>query len=242
MKTNTRVLVVDDNIAFCENVADILGFKGYEVVSVQDVFKALEAVKENGFDLVLMDIKMPVMNGFKTFKKIKEISPKTPVIMMTAYTAEDIIRKSLCEGAFGILQKPIDFEKLFQIIESSLPNGALIMVVDDDPELCANFVDVLGKKGYKVRTTEDGRKALQMARENNFDIILLDMKLPILNGLETYMAIRDIRPDTVVIIITGYLGEMGDLAQLALEKGAYVCLEKPFDMDRLLELLREIKK
>ena len=235
-----KVLIVDDNIAFCENVADILEMKGYETVSIHDGAKALEVVKEDGFDLVLMDIKMPVMNGVETFKKIKKVAPQIPVIMMSAYAVEDLIREVLREGAFGILQKPLDIEYLFSIMEDTPPDGALILVVDDNPELKANLVDVLGEKGYRVKTAEDGPGAVRKATESKFDIILLDMNLPILNGLETYMHIRNIRPDVVVIIITGYLKEQGDLAQQTLDGGAYVCLEKPLDMDRLLNLLQEI--
>jgi DNA-binding NtrC family response regulator len=187
-----------------------------------------------------MDIKMPVMNGVEAFKKLKEIAPETPVIMMTAYAVEELIQEALREGAFGAFHKPIDFEKLVSSIERALPGGALIMVVDDNRELRANLRDVLTEKGYRVNLAQDGQVAVQMARENNPDVVLLDMKMPAMNGLETYLAIQDIRPDLVVIVITGYLGELGDLAQQAVEKGAYVCLEKPLDMDRLLELLHRL--
>ena len=151
MKKKTRVLIVDDNITFCQNVADILELKGYETVSVHDGAKALEAVKGDGFDLVLMDIKMPIMNGVKTVKKIKKIAPQSPVIMMTAYSVEDLIREALKEGAFGVLHKPLDFEHLFSIMENTHPDGALILVVDDDPALRTNLLDVLSEKGYRVK-------------------------------------------------------------------------------------------
>lgn len=68
----------------------------------------------------------------------------------------------------------------------------------------------------------------------------MDMKLPIMNGLQTYLAIRDIRPGVVTIIMTGYLSETRDSVQQALQKDAYVCLEKPLDMDHLLELLQKV--
>ena len=242
MEAKLKILVVDDNLAFSTNLADILELKGYEVVSVYDGFKALESVKEDGFNLVLMDIKMPVMNGVATFKKIKEITPQIPVVLMTGFSVEDLIKVALKEGAYGVLNKPIKMEKLFSIIENACPNGALIMVVDDDQELCASVKDFLSENGYRVRTVQDGKSAVQMATENNFDIILLDMKLPILNGLETYLAISDFRPDLAMIVITGYLREIGDFAQQAVEKGAYVCLEKPLDMDHLLNTIQKIIK
>ncbi len=102
--------------------------------------------------------------------------------------------------------------------------------------------DVLSKKNYRVSIAHDGNMAIEKAEKNNFDIILLDMNLPALNGLETYLSIRDFRPNVVVIIITGYLKEMDKLVQQALQENAYTCLEKPIDIDRLLSLLVQIKE
>ena len=70
MSEKPRILVVDDNEEFCQNVADILELKDYTVIAAHDGFQAFELVKQNGFDLVLMDVKMPVMDGVETFKKI----------------------------------------------------------------------------------------------------------------------------------------------------------------------------
>jgi two-component system response regulator HydG len=242
MSKKLRILVVDDNPEFCQNLADILQEKGWEVATAYDGFKALESVKQSGFDLVLIDIKMPVMNGVETFKKMKEIAPGTPVIMMSAYAVEELIREALHEEVFGFLKKPVDFEKLYNLIEQATAKGALILLVDDDQQFCANINNILTDKGYRVSIAHDGNMAIEKVWENNFDIILLDMKLPPLNGLETYLAIREIRWNVVVIVITGYPQEMGDLTQKALQGSAYVCLEKPVNMDELISLLEKIKE
>ena len=242
MSVKSKILVVDDNEEFCRNMTDILELRDYEVVTAPDGFKALEMAKQDGFKLVLMDIKMPVMDGVETFKKMKEIAPNTPVIMLTAYAVEGLIREALREGAFSALKKPLDFDHLFTLIEKAIASGALILVVDDDENLCANLKDNLSIKGYRVCVAYDGNMAIEKARENNFDIMLIDLKLPVLNGLETYLAIRDIRPNTVAIIISGYLQEMNELAQQAQQASVYSCLEKPIDIDNLVALLERIRK
>ena len=242
MSGKLRILVVDDNKEFCQNVVDILELKGYEALAAYDGYQALEMVKQDGFDLVLMDIRMPVMDGVSTFKKIKEVAPNTPVIMITAYAVEDLIREALKEGAFASLKKPLDFDELFELIEQVVDNGAMILVVDDDKDLCTNMKDVLEDKGYRVTAAHDGNMAIEKAQKHNFDIMLLDLKLPVLNGLETYLSIRNFRANVVAIMITGYRQEMSELAQQALKEGAYTCLEKPIDMDKLMELLERIKE
>jgi two-component system response regulator HydG len=242
MSEKFKILAVDDNEEFCQNVTDILGLRSYEVVSAYNGFKALELVRQDNFALVLMDVKMPVVDGVEIFKKLKEIAPDIPVIMVSAYTVEDLIIEALREGAFGFLKKPLDFEKLFGLIEYATGKGVMILVADDDKALCANLKDALSDKGYRVSIAYDGETAVQASRENNFDIMLIDMKMPVLNGLETYLVIRDIRPDVVAIIITGYRQEVGDLVQHALQESVYTCLEKPIDMENLLSLLKQIKE
>ena len=236
-----KILVVDDNEEFCRNVADVLELKDYEVVTAYDGFKSLELVKQNGFDVVLMDVKMPGMDGVETFRKIKGMVPGTPVIMVTAYAVEDLIRGALRDGAFGSLEKPLDFDKLLELIVQATGKGTQILVVDDDEDLCANLKDVLAHKSYRVSVVYDGDMAIEKAWEKQFDIMLIDLKLPPLNGLETYLSIRDFRPDLVVIVITGYPRDTRKLAEQALQEKAYACLEKPINMDNLLSLLGQIK-
>jgi len=245
MSEKLKVLVVDDNEDFCRNVSDILKLKGYEVVTVYDGFNALELVKQDGFDIVLMDVKMPVMDGVATFKKMKEVAPHTQVIMVSAYAVEELIREALREGAFGTLRKPLDFDELFALLEQAAAAagaGAMILVADDDENLCTNMEDVLKDRGYRVKVAHDGGIAVEQARKSNFDIVLLDLKMPVLNGFETYLAIRDFRPDVVAIMITGYQQEMRELAQQAVQKSAYTCLEKPIDMDEFVVLLERIQE
>lgn len=242
MSEALKILVVDDDRDFGENVRDILEMKDYQVTNAYGGREALELVRRHDFDLVLVDIRMPVMDGLEVYKKIKEISPDTPVIMITAYAAEDLIRETLREGAFGCLRKPLDFDKLLELIENAVSNGMRVLVVDDDEDFCSNMKDVLSDKGYRVCIAYDGNTAIKKAGQKDFDVVFLDMKLPCLNGLETYLVIRDIRPKVVVVVITGYIKEMGDLVQQTLEKNAYALLEKPIDMDRLISLLREIQE
>lgn len=242
MEEKRKILVVDDNIDFCENITDILRLKGFKVAMAHDGYRAFEMVKDDNFDLVLMDVKMPRMNGVEAFRRLKNIRPEIPVIMMTAYTVENLMREALREGAYGAFYKPINMEVLLCSIEQAFRKGAFIMVVDDDRNLCTNLRDLLTEKGYRVKLAEDGKTAVQKVRENKLDIILLDMKLPEMNGLQTYLSIRELRPDVVVILITGLPGEMGDITKQALDKNALLCLEKPLDINNLLKLLEKVNQ
>jgi len=241
MPKKISILIADDNDQFCQNIGDILEVEGYDVATAYDGRKAVEMVKQNGFALALIDVKMPVMNGVETFKKIKRISPHIPVLMVTAYTVENLLREALREGAYGSLRKPLDFEQLFRIINLATSKEPSILVVDDDKDICANLKEILSDSGYQVCTAYDGKAAIEQARTKNFDVVILDMKLPVLNGLEAYLSIRDFRPNLASIMITGYPQEMNKVIHKAREESVYACLEKPLNMDELISLLNRIQ-
>jgi len=163
---------------------------------------------------------------------------------MTAYAVEDLVQEALDEGAYDVLYKPLDFDKVLGIIEKSKEarQGGFILLVDDDPGVCSTLKNILDKKGHKVSIAHTGEEAIKKARKEIFDIIFLDMRLPTKNGLETYLAIKEINSKSVVILITGYPIEMSHLVQEALNIGAYTCLYKPLDIETMLMLVREILK
>ena len=108
---------MDDNSELCETLADILEMAGFYVKSAKGGEEGIKRVKERFFDVVLMDIKLPGMNGVDAFKAIKKISPKTRAIMMTAYAVEALIKEALNECAFTVLYKPFEMDKVLDLIK-----------------------------------------------------------------------------------------------------------------------------
>jgi CheY-like chemotaxis protein len=218
----------------------VLGRQGYVVTTAKDGLEAIARVKESPFDMIFMDIKMPLMDGVETYRRVKEIRPAAVVMMMTAYAVEDLVQQALEEGAYGIVYKPLDIEKVIALIEEA-KEGALVLVVDDDPGTCITFKNILTKRGYDVGIAYTGEEAIAMAQEAAHDIIFIDMKLPTINGLETYLAIQEIAPEVVAIMMTAYRQEMADLVEEALQNHAYTCLYKPLNMEELLRLVESVR-
>ena len=239
MSEKANVLVVDDQIGMLETFTDILEDKGFSVATAEDGFQAIRKVKEQQFDIIFMDIKMPGINGVQTFREIKKINPKASVIMMTAYSVEDLVKEAIEEGAYTVIYKPFDMDKVIQTIEKVLQT-VLVLVVDDRLEDRETFKDILESKGYRVTTAKDGYEAIELVKEGNFDIIFIDVKMPGIDGVKTFEEVHKIRPDIPVIMVTGYSVE--ELVKEAISKGAYACIYKPLDMDKILKIVGEIKK
>ncbi|MFH1442058.1 MAG: response regulator [Candidatus Omnitrophota bacterium] len=239
MDKKTSILVVDDDTHFRETLGKILIVKGFEVVTVDSGLSALDKVKEKAFDIILMDIKMPFMNGVEVFKKIKEIRPDSVVILMTAFSVDELIHGAIKEGAYAVMRKPFDIETMVNMI-SKARDGALVSVVDDDPEICRTMKAVLEAKGYSTVTCFSADEAISHAKERQYKLYFIDMKLPVLNGLELYLEIKKIDPQAVVVMMTAYRQEVDNLIKQALEKGAYTCLYKPFEMDEAIKIIEQI--
>ena len=240
MAEKIRVLIVDDNVPFADSLSDILKENRYEAVVVKSGEEALKKVEETPFDVVLVDIKMPVMNGVEAFKGIKKINSRIPVIMMTAFSAEDLIKDALREGAYGVLRKPLDINKIIAMIETAKKGGCLVMIVDNDPNTRETLKDILENKGFVVTLAKDGQEAIEIVKERPEDVVFIDMKLPVLNGLETYLELKKINPKITAILITAYREEMQDLIEAALRQDVYACLYKPLDPQKILQLIEEI--
>jgi two-component system response regulator HydG len=244
MKDKASILIVDDDISLGKTMSFVLGRKGYDVAMAKEGLEAIERVKERPFEMIFMDIKMPLMDGVETYQRIKEIRPEAVVVMMTAYAVEEMVQKALEEGAYGILYKPVDIEKVVALVQEVKEAGkrTLILLVDDDPGTCATLRNILVKRNYKVAIAHSGEVAIAMAQDTAYDIIFIDMKLPTINGLKTYLAIREIDPEVVAIMMTAYRQEMADLVQEAIHNHAYTCLYKPLNLEELLRLVDEIRE
>ena len=120
MKPGASILVVDDNINLCNSMSLILEHKGYSVTTAVDGLEAIDRVSERSFDITFMDIKMPVMDGVKAYRRIKQIRPGAVVIMMTAYSLEDLLEEALQEGAYAALYKPLDMGKVLGMVDEIL--------------------------------------------------------------------------------------------------------------------------
>ena len=111
-----KILVVDDEAMARKLLKDFLEVKGYDVITASGGKEALEKIKE-GPDIVLLDIMMPDMHGMEVLDKIKETSPSTVVIMVTALAENAVGVESIKRGAFDFVTKPIDLKHLEFLIE-----------------------------------------------------------------------------------------------------------------------------
>ncbi len=120
---NQKILIVDDDNAISKSLLEILNMEGFDTVdSASNGLAGLEKYKEMRPDLVIMDIEMPIMNGYESSQKIKEIDPDANILVLTGTPDNIYAKKTIEEGYASILlKKPITWRNLRQTIESYLP-------------------------------------------------------------------------------------------------------------------------
>jgi CheY-like chemotaxis protein len=123
MTPHRRVLIVDDDRDICETMEEILRLAGYEPSVALSGAAALAALRHASFDVVLLDIRMPEMDGIETLRRLRELDAALPVIMHTAYGVDARVRQALDLGARGVVVKPLQLPQLFALLDS-LPGGA----------------------------------------------------------------------------------------------------------------------
>ena len=129
MNKKVSILIVDDDASMCETLSDILEDKGYSVVIAKDGLRAVAEAGRRHFDLTLIDIMMPGMNGVETLQGIKMVAPETKTMIMTGHNAmEEPIYEALTAGVDRVLFKPFNVEGLVELI--SRETGATTDYVD----------------------------------------------------------------------------------------------------------------
>jgi len=239
MERKLSILIVDDDRRMARTVGDILKVKGYQAETAFSGSEALKKIKETHFDCVLTDVKMPGINGVELYQAIKEIRPYLPVVLMTAYSSDALIKKGLKEGALASLTKPLDINLLLSFF-SSLRREQSIVIVDDDLNFSKTLAGILKERDFQVTQVSDPKNLTDKLKPEG-EIVLLDMKLNEVSGLEVLKEIRKLYPCLPVILVTGYREEMSQAIKTALEISAYACLCKPFQIDELIQLLGQIQ-
>ncbi|MCX5796058.1 MAG: response regulator [Elusimicrobia bacterium] len=218
---------------------------GHEVAATTDGMAAVEAYKHDRPDVVLLDRDMPELLGSRVLRSLKGIDPQANVLMLY----RDIDPESEVEyrriGARIFLSKAVGIDTLLHVVKRSLKLGSgasgydgsdqigksEVLVIDDDVNVRDTLKPFLEGKGYEVSTAKDGEDALRIMRSSRPRMILLDVKMPKMNGVEALQAIRRINTQVPILMITG----QDDLETVreCMRLGAFDYMIKPLNLEYL---------
>lgn len=256
-----KVLVVDDNELAAKVLQEILFSFEYDVDVVYTGMDAIAKVHQTTYDLVLLDYKMPYLNGIETYKSYKEkLEDKTPkTLLITAYSQELISKNIDQYGIAGVLTKPISPSTLYDTIMESLNqhlsiskefntykndenffNGIKVLLVEDN-EINQEFaVTLLESYNMDVTVANNGLEAIDKIQSKEFSFVLMDIQMPKLDGLQATKQIRsmdDIYFKEVPIIALSANALVGD-KEKSIAVGMNEHITKPINPHQLFETLK----
>lgn len=232
------ILVVDDEPNMRTTLTEILVNEGYPVHNAGTGEEAIGLCRKIQPQIILMDVRMPGIDGVEAFRHIRRHQEGVRVILMSAYSTEALKEAALDEGAIAFLSKPLDLQKVIDLIDEV--TETTILVVSKEEESIQTLRSELTENGYRLTVAPTAHDALEIVEQIRFDLILLDTELPAMNGLELYLAIKEITPTSVAIMMTGKEEELECLAHEAVKQNAYTLVKKPLDIDHILGLIKRL--
>ena len=227
-----RFLLVDDNLAFAENMAEILRDFGHEVTIAASGSDALQAAGGQRFDALVTDMRMPVMSGAKLVHEIRRGDPQLPAIVVTAYTGEDDLTSARSEGLLAVLPKPVPVDRLVELLGVAR-RDALVALVEDDAALADNLCEALRDRGFSAVTARSIADAEKFGDVKPF-VALVDLRMPGGPDGESMQIVKRRFPSLPQIVITAHQDGLP-----ADGSGAEVFV-KPFDTGALLRAIEAL--
>jgi len=234
---SARVMIVDDDRDLAESLAELIEMHGHKVSIASNGKEALERFHQQDFDVTFMDVRMPVMNGVDSFLEMRRLRPSAKVIMMTGFR-EPMVAKALEIGALGLLNKPFRLEDLLEkLTDATKP---VVLLVDDDPDFADGLSELLVGHGYKTAIAGDGKMAVERVTSGGVDVLILDLRLPVMNGIDVYRKLMEQGSPPPTIIVSASLDKNRDSVDALRSVSVKDCFSKPVDPQVLLSTIDRI--
>src|SRR5262252_7571842 len=195
-------LIVDDNVAFAENLAEIVRDEGNEVSLASTGAEALQLVRVTPFDAVLTDMRMPVMGGAQLVHELRQIDPGVPALVATAYIGDRDINYAIREGLLAVLSKPISITSLMNLLRSARRDG-IVVLVEDDRRLSDNLSEALRARGLTAVTSSSVLETERLGPLRPFSAIV-DLRVPGGPDGEAMRQLLKRFPGLPIVVITGH--------------------------------------
>lgn len=214
-----KVLVVDDEKVIRDFLSRLLTLEEVDVTTAESGTQAIKIVKNEKFDIIFLDVRMPGMDGVEAFKELRKITGDTKYVMMTGYPIDELLRKVEDENIEAFIKKPFEIDEIMTVLKeySQQQYGEKIqrvLIVEHTEKVSNLFRSLL--KTYETTIVATGREALDFVILKDFDLIFSDIMLNDMNGLELYTRIKEIKPDLNIILIMGNIHDQEEIVRKCL--------------------------
>ncbi|MEO6606906.1 MAG: response regulator [Aestuariivirga sp.] len=234
MARKLDILIVDDDVDNALSLGELLELEGHRPHVVHSGEAAIEAFVQGNFDVSFIDVLLPGLNGVESFLKIKKLRPDAKVYMMSGFSVAELLNQAMCNGAMGVLSKPMEPQKIMELVREVGENGIVVA-----PRFSPGFSKALGgalqAAGMPCQIVD--KSGAINPNELQGVPVILDLNASLIETVEAYAALRRAgsMPATVIVAGSDPVQIAGDSILQNLKVTGV--LNKPFDPEALLELL-----
>ena len=239
------ILVIDDDRFICDLLSAVLTRHGHEVLTASGGREGLDLFRERRPAFTLLDLHMPAMDGIEVLKRIRAMDADAAVIILTGRPTDDLEKQAWKLGVTDFLSKGTSLDHVVEAVERGMERppasaagrllgpqaSASILVVDDDAQVSDVLVQFLTARGYRVRAASNGREALALLDRERPKLIVLDLYMPLMNGVDVMRELVARKFRGGVIVLTG--SQDAKLLQEMTDLGAVDVMGKPVNLERL---------
>lgn len=237
-----RILIVDDEPDIAKLIRHYLERAGYQTLLAHNGADALRVAQIEQPDLITLDIVLPDTNGFAVLESLKR-DPQTQAIPVLLLSILENEREGKLLGAVDYVAKPVNERVLLQHVERALAHEQprRVLVAEDDADQRRMVAEYLRRARYEVLEASDGAQALRLAQSEQPMLVLLDIRMPELDGIATLEALRaDARTrDVPVIMMTGFANVLAEHRATMHALDAPIVLTKPFTAEQLADAIAQ---
>jgi len=246
-KSRTKILIIDDDESVRNLLQITLEEEGFDTHTASDGKEGVEKLETESFDVLLSDIKMPIMDGMKLLKTAKILNPDIAAILITGYPSIETVMEARKFLAFDYIVKPFDPNIVLNCIQAALSKRRTaselkeniqkprVLVVDDEPMITDLFKVSLEEEGYFIEGVNSAKEAVDRFMFGNFNVVITDVNMPDMDGVTLLDKLKTIKPEVAVIVITGFPSVNTAIETMRL--GAYDYITKPIDPDVVINVI-----
>ena len=237
------ILVIDNEPLVCTLLQIVLARQGYQVHTASSGREGIEAYRQQRPHFTFLDLRLPDMDGIEVLTRIRRIDPLGTVMILTSAPSDTMERQARELGVTEFLIKGLPVESLVGVVRQATlgsvaasgpapAEACSILLVDDDPTIRLWLAEALTQRGHRVRAVQDGPTALALVEADRPNLVVLDMCMPGMNGVEVLRRLRAGNYTGVTMMLTGSQDER--LLKEALNLGAIDVVSKTADPERMI--------
>jgi len=234
-----RVLLVDDEESLSFTLQANLELDGFEVDVASSGSGALTLLGQKHYDLMLSDIRMPGMNGVELFRAARRAQPDLPVVLMTAFALEGLVKQAINEGVFTVFPKPFDIGHLETVLNRAL-RRPIVLIVDAALSDAESTAASLAGSGLRTKAVSDAPAAVDAVKRDAVDVCVVDLLLSKDGGAALLEKLRAAEPSIMFIAVSGH--DVPALMQKVMQLGTVACMRKPLHVEDLVQTIAQARR